>query len=247
VQTSNEELQASNEELLASNEELQSTNEELYKVNAEYQRKLGELTEPTNDMDNLLAATGVGTVFLDKDLKIRKFTCPIAKTVNLLPHDVGRSIDTFRNDIGHPGILDDLRHPRDRRADRARDPHRPGGTSFLQLLPCRAKGGIDGVVLTLLDVSGLEAAEDALFHERNLLDSVPDAINFRDARGKLIRANGAMGRRTPTRIACPCSKSSTGSRSRCHGRSTTCSRIAVIGYGQRADRQHAIAPASTCT
>ena len=65
LQTSNEELQASNEELLASNEELQSTNEELqsvneelYTVNAEYQRKIAELTELTNDMDNLLAAHG---------------------------------------------------------------------------------------------------------------------------------------------------------------------------------------------
>ena len=207
LQTSNEELQASNEELLASNEELQSTNEELqsvneelYTVNAEYQRKIAELTELTNDMDNLLAATGVGTVFLDKQLKIRKFTHQIAKSFNLLPQDVGRSIETFRNDIGHAGVIDDIRRvlatgeriEREIREDQ-------GATSFLQLLPYRAKGAIEGVVLTLIDVSGLKAAEDALFHERyllnSLLSSIPDAIYFKDARGKFIRANGAMARR----------------------------------------------------
>ncbi len=79
LETSNEELQAANEELLASNEELQSTNEELqsvneelYSVNAEYQRKIADLTELANDMDNLLSATDIGTIFLDRELKIRK-------------------------------------------------------------------------------------------------------------------------------------------------------------------------------
>ncbi|HTB78058.1 MAG TPA: chemotaxis protein CheB [Polyangiaceae bacterium] len=207
LQTSNEELQASNEELLASNEELQSTNEELqsvneelYTVNAEYQRKIAELTELTNDMDNLLAATGVGTVFLDKQLRIRKFTYPIAKSFNLLPQDVGRSIESFRNDIGYAGVIDDVRHVLATGERVEREIRKDGGTtSFLQLLPYRAKGGIEGVVLTLIDVSGLKAAEDALFHERYLLDSllfnVPDAIYFKDARGKFIRANGAMARR----------------------------------------------------
>jgi two-component system CheB/CheR fusion protein len=81
LETSNEELQATNEELLASNEELQSTNEELqsvneelHTVNAEYQTKILELTEMTNDLENLMAATGVATLFLDENLSIRKFT-----------------------------------------------------------------------------------------------------------------------------------------------------------------------------
>ena len=92
LESSNEELQAANEELLASNEELQSTNEELqsvneelYSVNAEYQRKIVDLTELANDMENLLSSTDIGTIFLDPDLKIRKFTPQIAESFNLLP------------------------------------------------------------------------------------------------------------------------------------------------------------------
>ena len=207
LQASNEELQASNEELLASNEELQSTNEELqsvneelYTVNAEYQRKIAELTELTNDMDNLLAATDVGTLFLDKQLRIRRFTTPIASKFDLLAQDVGRSIETFRHDLGHAGLVDDIRCVVQKGERVEREIREPGGgISFLRVLPYRVKGAVEGAVLTLIDVSGLKRAEDALFHERHLLNSllfsIPDAIYFKDARGRFIRANEAMARR----------------------------------------------------
>ncbi|MDB4986918.1 MAG: hypothetical protein JWN04_2096 [Myxococcaceae bacterium] len=204
LETSNEELQATNEELLASNEELQSTNEELqsvneelYSVNAEYQRKIADLTELGNDMDNLLSSTEVGTIFLDRQLRIRKFTPQIAHSFDLLPQDIGRPIAAFSHNIDHPGLLDDLRRVLESGApieSEVKLAH--GQSSFLRILPYRAKGMIDGVVLTMIDVSGLRAAEDALFHERYLLNSllatVPDAIYFKDARGRFIRANRQM-------------------------------------------------------
>src|SRR5580700_1625649 len=109
LQASNEELQASNEELQSTNEELQSVNEELYTVNAEYQRKIAELTELTNDMDNLLSSTAVGTIFLDKELTIRKFTPQIAETFSLMPHDVGRSIETFAHRLERPELVEDMK------------------------------------------------------------------------------------------------------------------------------------------
>ena len=207
LETSNEELQASNEELLASNEELQSTNEELqsvneelYTVNAEYQRKIDELTELTNDMDNLLASTDVGAIFLDKDLKVRKFTPQIAAQFNLLPQDIGRPLDSFTHTIDDAELMSDLRGvaTTGERVEREIS-DRKGRRFFLRILPYLARGESDGVVLTLIDVSGLKAAEDALFHERYLLDSllqsVPDAIYFRDARGRFIRANQVMAKR----------------------------------------------------
>lgn len=207
LETSNEELQAANEELLASNEELQSTNEELqsvneelYSVNAEYQRKIADLTEMTNDMENLLSSTEIGTIFLDRDLKIRKFTPRIADIFNLLAHDVGRSIETFTHNINHPELSGDLRRVISKGETLERElSDRQGRTFFLRILPYRAKGRIEGAVLTLIDVSGLKAAEDALFHERyllnSLLQSVPEAIYFKDARGRFIRINRAMAQR----------------------------------------------------
>jgi two-component system CheB/CheR fusion protein len=207
LETSNEELQAANEELLASNEELQSTNEELqsvneelYSVNAEYQRKIADLTELGNDMENLLASTEVGTIFLDRQLRIRKFTPQIAASFNLLPQDIGRPIAAFSNTIEHPSLLEDLQRVLETGMPIECEVHRGRvASSFLRILPYRAKGTIDGVVLTMIDVSGLRAAEDALFHERYLLNSllatVPDAIYFKDAHGRFIRANGAMSKR----------------------------------------------------
>jgi two-component system CheB/CheR fusion protein len=210
LETSNEELQAANEELLASNEELQSTNEELqsvneelYTVNAEYQRKIAELVELSNDMDNLLASTDIGMIFLDRQLKVRKFTQQIGNTFNLLQQDVGRSLETFTHNIAHPELMDDLRRvlTSGERVERAIE-DRQGGAYFMRILPYRAKGAVEGVVLTLIDVSSLKAAEDALFHERYLLDSllfgVPDSIYFKDQRGRFIRANRAMAARLGT-------------------------------------------------
>ncbi len=194
LQSSNEELQTSNEELQSTNEELQSVNEELYTVNAEYQRKIAELTEVTNDMDNLLASTEVGTIFLDRGLKIRKFTPQAAETFSLLTHDLGRGIDTFAHKLDHPELVEDLRRVRDSGAPVEREIRDGSGKCFfLRILPYRAKGAIAGVVLTLIDVTGMKQAEDALFHERyllnSLLSSTPDAIYFKDGRGRFIRAN----------------------------------------------------------
>ncbi len=208
VETSNEELQATNEELLAANEELQSTNEELqsvneelYTVNAEYQKKIAELTQLTNDMDNLLQATDVGTVFLDENLCIRKYTAKIAELFNLLPHDVGRPLGTFTHTLDDPRLMDDVEAVlSDGQVVERQVTDRTGRHFYLRILPYRASGATPpGVVLTLVDIQALKATENALFRERhlleNLMDSVPDAIYFKDARGRFVRVNAAMARR----------------------------------------------------
>jgi two-component system CheB/CheR fusion protein len=207
LETSNEELQATNEELVAANEELQSTNEELqsvneelYTVNAEYQKKISQLTELANDMDNLLSSTEVGTIFLDRELRIRKFTPRIAETFNLLAQDIGRPIDTFTNSLAHPGLVDDLRSVLESEQPVQREVRDQRGAWFLlRILPYRARGRADGVVLTLIDIEAVKDAEDALFRERHLLDSllenVPDLIYFRDSAGRFVRVNRAMASR----------------------------------------------------
>src|SRR5262249_44170282 len=94
-QTLETDLRYAEANLQARIEEMETSNEELHSVNAEYQHKIAELTRLTSDMDNLLSSTQVHTIFLDRELCIRKFTPMIAETFNLMPQDVGRRIDNF--------------------------------------------------------------------------------------------------------------------------------------------------------
>lgn len=105
-QSTNEELVASNEELQSTNEELQSVNEELFTVNVEYQNKISELAVLAADLDNLLRSINVGTIFLDADLTIRRFTPAIEAIVKLSEHDLGRPIEQYVNSVGEEFIAD---------------------------------------------------------------------------------------------------------------------------------------------
>ncbi|NJL01926.1 MAG: response regulator [Spirulinaceae cyanobacterium SM2_1_0] len=116
LETANEEQQAINEELLAANEELQlvneelqSVNEELYSVNTEYQGKIAALTELATDIDNLLRSTGIGVIFLDETLHIRKFTPAATRAINLQPTDIGRSLADFTHNLDCDDLLAPLR------------------------------------------------------------------------------------------------------------------------------------------
>ena len=174
LETSNEELQATNEELVASNEELQSTNEELhsvneelYTINSEHQNKIVELSELTRDMDNLLQCTEVDTVFLDKDLRIRKFTPRAGRRFNFLPQDVGRRIDTFTHEIRCEGFTSKVQTVLDTAAPHEEEVRgRDGDCYLMRVLPYRAPTSDashpEGVLLTLVDITKLRAASDAL-------------------------------------------------------------------------------------
>ena len=215
LETSNEELQASNEELLASNEELQSTNEELqsvneelYTVNAEYQRKIARAHRaderhgqparraPRSGRSSSTSSSGSGS---SRRRSPRRSTW--SRTTS-----GGRSRRS-RTQTGPPRARRGSEaRARERAAGRARAPRRRRASrSSCASSPTAPRATIDGVVLTLIDVSGLKAAEDALFHERYLLNSllatVPDAIYFKDARGRFIRANDAMATRLGLEVA----------------------------------------------
>ena len=197
METTNEELQATNEELVASNEELQSTNEELhsvneelYTVNAEYQRKITELTELTDDMDNLLRSTDVGTIFLDHDLSIRKFTPKIAYAFHLLPQDMGRRIDSFASHIFHDDLIGDVRRVLNTGESIECDVQDKQGDWFLlRILPYRTKSAINGVVLTLIGISRLKATEKELRHLSKVFMDGADPIIIEDLSGNIIDLN----------------------------------------------------------
>ena len=109
LQSTNEELQSTNEELTTSKEEMQSMNEELQTVNTELQAKVDELSHASNDMKNLLDSTDIATLFLDKELNVRRFTPQATKIIKLIPADVGRPITDLASDLRYPELADDAR------------------------------------------------------------------------------------------------------------------------------------------
>ncbi|MFW5734411.1 MAG: PAS domain-containing protein, partial [Oceanidesulfovibrio sp.] len=162
VETSNEELQATNEELLAANEELQSTNEELQSVNeelltvnAEYQKKISELTELNDDMDNLMASTGIGTLFVDADLCVRKFTQPAAKLFHLIKSDVGQPIAHISHELDYPGFHADVEAVlRSAQKKEAEAQSKDGEWYLMRILPYRTGGKeVTGVLVTFIDIT----------------------------------------------------------------------------------------------
>lgn len=206
LETSNEELQSTNEELIASNEELQSTNEELqsvneelYTVNSEYQNKIEELTQLSNDMNNLLKNTNIGTIFLDKFLRIRRYTPAIVKTINVMEMDLGRPVfhishnliyDEFQSDIEK--ILINLVPKEIEVQDKS------GNWYLMRMLTYRTiENAVDGVVLTLIDITERKRLEERIRSERDLLlrsfDISPIGQMIVNLEGLISYANKPMG------------------------------------------------------
>ncbi len=197
LETSNEELQATNEELLASNEELQATNEELHSVNeelhsvnAEYQDKIDELVEANADLDHLFVNTHVGVVFVDRELRVRKFTAGLAGLINLIDRDLGRPL----SDITHRLDLDDL-------DQRLAEVIRTGEQLELTTVAADRReillrawsyrdsdDRIIGAVLTLTDVTQLRGAQRAL---QATLDALPEHVCVLDTDGVITEVNAA--------------------------------------------------------
>ncbi|SMP71866.1 two-component system, chemotaxis family, CheB/CheR fusion protein [Neorhodopirellula lusitana] len=187
MQSTNEELVASNEELQSTNEELHSVNEELYTVNAEYQRKIAELTEMTDDMDNLLNSTHVDTIFLDRELKVRKFTPRVAEKFNLMRQDIGRNFESFTYRLDDDNLLQELRQVLHTEQVFEREVNdRADNVYLMRILPYFSRGEVEGVVLTLVDITGLKQAQTRLAELSEIVQQSGDGI-FRVDRDGIIR------------------------------------------------------------
>ncbi|MBB3210479.1 two-component system CheB/CheR fusion protein [Rhodopirellula rubra] len=170
LETSNEELQATNEEMVASNEELQSTNEELhsvneelYTVNAEHQSKIEELTEVTEDMENLFRSANVATLFLDDESRIRRMTPQAAEIFDLTHDDIGRRLDNFRNPLNDDELYDLIATTFANQKPLEREVMGKSGERFLlRLMPYDSTRDLSGTVLTLVSLRRLEQARTEL-------------------------------------------------------------------------------------
>jgi two-component system CheB/CheR fusion protein len=165
MQSVNEELQSTNEELETSKEELQSVNEELSTVNAELQDKVQDLSRVNNDMNNLLAGTGIGTVFVDNALRILRFTPSVTQVINLIPGDLGRPVDHIvSNLVGYQALVEDIRSVLDTlQPKEAEVLTKNGAWHLMRIRPYRTiENMIEGVVLTFVDISERKLAEQKL-------------------------------------------------------------------------------------
>jgi chemotaxis methyl-accepting protein methylase len=162
LQSTNEELQSTNEELTTSKEEMQALNEELQTVNAELQSKVDDLTWERNDMTNLLNSVEVATVFLDNEMKVRRFTTHATRLFKLIPGDVGRPLSDIVNDLDYPTLIDDAREVlRTLVFCERRVGTRDGRWYRVKLMPYRTHDNvIGGIVGTFTETTELRRLED---------------------------------------------------------------------------------------
>ena len=210
LETTNEEQQATNEELIASNEELQSTNEELHSVNeelftvnAEYQSKIQELTELNADVDNLLQSTDIGVVFLDKSLKIRKFTPAATAAINLVDADIGRPIQHITNNIDFAEFTQMLHSVVNCGGSQQKEVKlkSTGKHLLMRIYPYwQGEKCCDGVVLTFVDVDEIKQVQEELQLTYNtlekkeqqlqaVLDNTASVIYVKDMEGHYLLVN----------------------------------------------------------
>lgn len=155
LQSTNEELQSTNEELMTSKEEMQSMNEELQTVNNELQTKVDDLCLAQSDMQNVLNSIEIAILFLDQDLNVRRFTERASKIISLRDSDVGRPLSDLTTALEYPEMHEDAQETLRTLVPSEKQMSTKDGRSFsIRIMPYRRIDNvIDGVVITLLDIS----------------------------------------------------------------------------------------------
>ena len=198
MQSVNEELQSTNEELETSKEELQSVNEELATVNAELQSKVADLSRTNNDMNNLLAGTGIATVFVDQALRILRFTPAATRLTNLILGDVGRPVTHIvSNLVGYDRLAQDAQSVLDTLVPKDVEVQaRDGNWYMMRVHPYRTlENVIEGAVVTFIDISEVKRSEAALRKASELqrlavvVRDAQDAITVQDLQGRTLAWN----------------------------------------------------------
>ena len=200
MQSMNEELQSTNEELETSKEEIQSVNEELSTVNTELQSKLSDFSQASNDMNNLLSGTGIGTIFVDLKLQIFRFTPMATKIINLIPADIGRSVGHIvSNMVGYDRLVNDLQSVLDTLIPVEVEVQTVDGLWYaMHMQPYRTlENVIEGAVVSFSDITQVVRIRDDLEKANELLRlavvvrDASDAITVQDLNGNILAWNPA--------------------------------------------------------
>ena len=209
LQSSNEELLSANEELQSSNEELQSLNEELHTLNTEHQLRIRELIELNDDLNNYFRSTEIAQVFVDSNLRIRKFNPVAVKMINLIESDIGRPIEHISTNIReNKNFIEDIQKVlKDQVIIQKEVVLSNGNTNLMKILPyIRQDKKVDGVVITFIDISNVKELNNivqavfnssisaimALKAERNNKDEIVDFnwITANYATDELLQRSG---------------------------------------------------------
>jgi two-component system CheB/CheR fusion protein len=187
----NEELQSANEELETSKEEVQSINEELTTVNQQLEAKVNELEVLNNDLGNLLTSTHIPTLFLDRELRIKRFTPAATTLFPLLPTDLDRPLRDISGPNDLDSLLEDARRVLTELTPIDSETLDVEGRQFLRrILPYRTQEDrIDGVVITYADISELKRAGEAQRRHAAVMQTSVDAIIVHDLQGRILAWN----------------------------------------------------------
>ncbi len=173
----NEELQSTNEELTSSKEEMQSMNEELQTVNAEQTSRVEMLEQINNDMQNLLNTTEIITLFLDNELKIKRFTPGANKLFKLIPGDVGRPLSDQSSELQYPELTTDAQEVLRTLVFCEKQVTTNDGRWFkVRIMPYRTtENRIEGVVMTFSDITTAKQLEAELRYTGSMLQTLIQA------------------------------------------------------------------------
>jgi two-component system CheB/CheR fusion protein len=178
LQSANEELQSTNEELETSREELQSVNEELITVNVELSGKIDQLSQANNDLNNLLRSIEVATVYLDRDLKVKRFTPAATKIFNLIPSDIDRPLTQLSINLHYMTLADDVAHSlKTLEAKTIEVSATDGSWYYMRIIPYRTSENIiEGVLITLVDITNQKMVEQNLTKTNHHLNLVMENL-----------------------------------------------------------------------
>ncbi|MEI6269098.1 MAG: chemotaxis protein CheB [Methylococcaceae bacterium] len=198
LQSNIEELQSTNEELETAKEELQSINEELSTVNTEQQLKVIDLSRINNDMINLMAGTGIGTVFVDLNMRVVRFTSAASEIINLILSDIGRPVSHIAYNLqNYYRLVTDIQEVLSTLIPKETDVQSLAGKWYtMRILPYRTlENIIDGAVITFVDITETMRTREALENANQMLRlavvvrDANDAITMQDLNGRILAWN----------------------------------------------------------
>jgi two-component system CheB/CheR fusion protein len=201
-QSTNEEIQSSNEELETSKEEMQSLNEELITLNTELMNKNDELSVINSDMKNLVNSIDIPTVFLDNDLRIKRFTYNITKAINIIKSDIGRPINHIVTNLKYENLVEDSKEVLRTLVYKEIELQTNDDTWYqMKILPYRTTNNvIDGVVITFSDIHKIKTASEeinklnqeiqlAREYADNIIQTLREALLVLDPDLRVLSAN----------------------------------------------------------